>query len=178
MNRQLFLGLVLVVTPLSSAVADVWRDAESKIQRLAPAAFKELPIDFVSELERRGCTIPQPHREAVYALPRNVLSGQFAAKGQQDWAVLCSRKGTSAILIFWGGPNTCPTPINEEKDELFLQGLTTEIGYSRGISAVTRTRGPEPVVLEHHAVEDAFLGKHSGISYCDKGEWKSLVGGD
>lgn len=48
--------------------------------------FPELPNNLVVELKRRGCTIPQPYRQA------NVIRGEFAKPGQTDSAVLCSTK--------------------------------------------------------------------------------------
>src|ERR1700722_1679434 len=73
-------------------------EAERRIVKLPPTAFTELPRNVVRELERRGCTIPQ---EAFTKKPHNVIKGAFAKPGQLDWAVLCSVKGVSMILIFW-----------------------------------------------------------------------------
>jgi hypothetical protein len=73
--------------------------AERKVVRLPPSAFPALPAGIVRELQRRGCTIPQ----AYFKTPNNVASGQFAHPGQRDWAVLCSIKGASSILVFWNG---------------------------------------------------------------------------
>jgi len=67
-----------------------------------PSALPSLPRAFRAELERRGCTVPQSHRS------ENAISGHFGASGQVDWAVLCSQRGQSTILVSWGGTAQCP----------------------------------------------------------------------
>ena len=102
-----FLASAAGAAPLLSAPAQVPRDLEHKIQvtdreitRLAASEFPELPANLAQDLRRRGCTIPQ----TVFARqPHNVIKGQFARPGQVDWAVLCSLKGRSSILVFWNG---------------------------------------------------------------------------
>lgn len=60
------------------------------VVRLSPAAFPELPKNLVTELERRGCTIPQV---AGFNKRQNVIKGEFKRPGQIDWAILCARAG-------------------------------------------------------------------------------------
>lgn len=163
----------------SSVLADTWDDADAEIERLTPSVFSQLPSRVVSELQRLGCTIPQPGPETHISRPANVIRGEFAKKGQVDWAVLCSRGRVSAIHIFWGGPSRCDTPVRETEDKTYLQGFVKGIGYSRLIHPITRNRGSMPPKdLDHHAVEDAFLGKASGVIYCDNGKWTHLTGAD
>jgi hypothetical protein len=40
--------------------ADVWEKADQAVLRLAPSAFPTLPPIIKHDLERRGCTVPQP----------------------------------------------------------------------------------------------------------------------
>jgi hypothetical protein len=105
-----------------------------------------------------------------------------------DWAVLCSIKGVSTILVFWKGSEKNPAAIAAMEDRIFLQGITNEeIGYSRGISPVGRDfimkhyvayGGPKPPPVEHQAIDDAFVGKASVSWYCYNGEWLRLTGAD
>jgi hypothetical protein len=162
-----------------------FKAAESQIVRLPPAAFPTLPKAIVHVLERRGCTIPQP---VPSNKPTNVVRGQFARRGQMDWAVLCSVKDASTILVFWNGSPMNPSEIARAEDRNYLQGLGGDkIGFSRGISAVEKDfiaehyqvyGGPKPPTLEHEGINDAFIGKASVVQYFYDGKWLPLTGSD
>jgi hypothetical protein len=168
----------------SAQQEDKWDRAARLITRLPPSAFPDLPKRFAAELEQLGCTIPQ----SAYTGERgNVIHGNFAALGQQDWAVLCSRGGVSVILVFWGGPAQCPRELGRAEDKGFLQTLGGgRIGFSRGI----RTRnsyhvyasedsvGDREVTLEHDGIDDAFEGKASSVLFCRAGGWITFSGND
>jgi len=105
-------------------------DAERRIVRLPPTAFPQLPRNVIGELQHRGCTVPQG---TFTKKPHNVIRGEFAKPGQTDWAVLCSVKGVSTILVFWNGSGNRPGALAPTEDRNFLQGITPDkIGYSRG----------------------------------------------
>lgn len=164
---------------------DRWTRAARGITRLSPTAFPELPQAFRTELEQLGCMIPQ----SEYSGGRgNVIHGSFGATGQDDWAVLCSRGGTSVILLSWGGPTQCPRELRPAEDKHFLQGLGGgRIGFSRGIRP-TQTYHVYPgddtaavdrdVQLEHDGIDDAFEGKASTVMFCRNGKWISFSGAD
>jgi hypothetical protein len=159
--------------------------AERGIVRRPPADFPELPANVVGELKRRGCTIPQ---EAFTKKPHNVIKGQFAKPGQTDWAVLCSRGGSSSILVFWNGSENNPSEIARMEDRIFLQGITPDqIGYSRGVSPVGKDfimrhfqayGGPTPPPIDHQGIDDAFIEKASVTHYYHAGKWLKLTGAD
>ena len=160
-------------------------EAERSIVRLAPTAFPELPAAIVHELQRRGCTIPQT---AFTKTPGNVTRGKFANPEQLDWAVLCSVKGVSTILVFWNGAGSDPAAIAPMEDRNFLQGISPgQIGYSREITAVRRDfilrrhrvyGGPKPPPIDHEGIDDAFVEKASTTWYFYKGKWMKLTGSD
>jgi hypothetical protein len=129
------------------------------------------------------------HTERSFAKkPNNVVRGQFARPGQLDWAVLCSIKGVSTILVFWNGSEKDPAAIALMEDRNFLQGVTaTEIGYSRGIGIADRDfimrhysayGGPKPPPIDHQGIDDAFLEKASVTWYFHNGKWLQLTGSD
>ena len=160
-------------------------DAERRIIRLPPTAFAGLPANVVHDLQRRGCTIPQ----TVYTKkPHNVIKGEFAKPGQNDWAVLCSVKGVSTILVFWGGSEKNPAQIAPLEDRIFLQGISAnEMGFSRGIAPVGKEfimrhyqayGGPKPPPIDHQGIDDAFIEKASVTWYCYGGRWLKLTGAD
>jgi hypothetical protein len=163
-------GLVIVcllVAPASSKGQD-----GAALHRLPPSAFKELPDSIVRKLVARGCLIPQvsppylPHKT-------NVIHGEFARRGQVDWAVLCSISDQSTILIFWGKDSKCPSQLNTTKD--------ANLRYIDSVSE-TDVLGdadpPTPGLMKHQAIDDGFEGKSSTVYYCSEEEWKVVAGAD
>jgi hypothetical protein len=173
----------------------------SAIVRLPPRHFRELPAPVVRVLERLGCTVPRTYLGKAF---RNVIHGQFGKRGQRDWAVLCSRHGSSSILVFWRGLPTGWSELAPREDSIYLQVVDVVngqniVGYSRGISAAGRrqilderafaeqgvasgaARGPVtpyPPVIDHQGIDDAFLGKASEIYYRYRRKWWVLEGAD
>lgn len=179
------LSAVAVCGQLPEAMQRKFDEAERRIVRLPPAAFSALPAGVVRELQRRGCTIPQ---ESYTKKPHNVIQGEFARAGQSDWAVLCSVKGISSILVFWNGSPQNPASIAPMEDRNYLQGVTpTEVGYSRGITPVGKAfvmrqydayGGPKPPPITHQGIDDAFIEKASVTWYFHRGKWLRLTGAD
>ena len=159
---------------------------ESWIVRLSPTAFPELPANLVQELQRRQCTIPQEAYSKTK--PNNVIKGEFAASGQTDWAVLCSVKGVSTILVFGNGSEKNPAAIAPMEDRNYLQTKRTGAcsGYSRRITPVGKGfimrhhdpySGPTPPV-DHQGIDDAFVEHGSVTWYFHHGKWLKLNGAD
>lgn len=165
-----------------------WTNAARQIRRFSPMSFPELPKPFIAELEQLGCTVPQSDYGEVRG-HTSVIQGSFGAPGQHDWAVLCSRGGTSVILVYWGGPAQCPREFRAASDAGFLQTLGEgRIGFSRGIHK-TNTYHEYPdlndtasvdrdVKLDHDAIDDAFEGKSSTVYFCRNGTWVAFSGAD
>jgi anti-sigma factor RsiW len=92
--------VVLAVGLIAAGEKQDWEQADRRTRRLLPAVFVDLPAPVRSELERRGCTVPQPFTSTR---PANVIKGRFTSANQTDWAVLCSRQQASSILVFRRG---------------------------------------------------------------------------
>lgn len=176
--------LTLLARSAQIPLPEGWEQAEREIKRLPPAAFPQLPEAVVKKLEARGCTIPQSF---IKPQPHNVIRGEFARKGQRDWAVLCSTEKKSTILVFWGKPTTCPNEVAIIEDRIFLQTIDEQgkIGYSRFIERVGadyilehygRYGGPKPP--HHEGINDAFVEKTAVVHYCYEGKWFRLPGAD
>src|SRR2546425_8553742 len=74
----------------------------------------------------------------------NVIKGEFARPGQTDWAVLCSVKGISTILVFWNGSENNPAVLAAWKDTNYLQGDGGgQWAYSRRIEPMGMARSEE-----------------------------------
>jgi hypothetical protein len=161
----------------AQTVGDPLPQRRSAIVRFPPTAFPELPKNVVTELNRRGCTIPQPYTDRR----ANVIRGVFATPGQTDWAVLCSVNGFSSILVFWNGSEQHPAVIAELPDEKFLIRESGGSGFARSIKAVEtktvaqhfRTDGsPERPRIAHDGVlDESFAGKPSIVHYHHSGKW-------
>ncbi|HEX7423505.1 MAG TPA: hypothetical protein VF311_06425 [Terriglobales bacterium] len=186
---MLVMILLLVLVP-QTRTPGFWSRAEAEIRRLPPSAFTSTPPAIRQQLERIGCTIPQPSGPGGRASksPSNLIHGDFAAKGQTDWAALCSRQGKSSVVIIWGGPARCPSSFGERRDVDFLQIVEPDqAGFSRGIAAapgdyILRMHaafgGAKPPPITHLGIDDEFLGKGSVVFYCDAGKWLQLTGMD
>jgi hypothetical protein len=162
---------------------------DSGIRKLQPADVAGLPAEFVEKLNARGCTIPQfgdvGHANdtaggpATAGEPTNVIHGEFARHGQEDWAVLCSKGGSSTIVIFWGKTTACPASLARLDDAHYLKrGKDKTVRYSRSI----RVLGEEDLgdrggivglkPMSHQGIDDRFVGKSSALFYCSEGKWK------
>ncbi|MCW5977817.1 MAG: hypothetical protein KIT09_07050 [Bryobacteraceae bacterium] len=162
-----------------------WQAAARDIRRLMPRAFPNLPPAVTHDLDRRACLIPQT---AYDQHPHNVVSGEFARRGQTDWAVLCSVNGASTILVFWRGETRDVAQIAPGEDLGSLQGMGEgRIGYSRMIGVADRKfildhyhayGGVTPPEIDHVGINDAFVEKASVVHYFHQGQWLRLTGAD
>lgn len=159
--------------------------AVSKVERLPVEAFPRLPSAIASVLRDHNCTVPQPEPRGK---ARNVISGAFFAAGEEGWAVLCSARHSTALLVFRNDGDRSPVSLSTSEDRNYLQDLGGgRVGYSREIRAVDGEfimghyrayGGPEPPPIEHLGIDDAFLGKASVTWYFHGGKWLRLQGAD
>ena len=169
-----------------SVAQDKWAEVDSATLRLPPAAFSQLPKNIVQYLRGRGCAVPQTYLSRE---PHNVISGEFARRGQTDWAVLCSRNGESSILVFWRGSTTSVSEIAKAPDRGYLQTVSEggKIAFSRAIEPVGRDYilghykaygGRKPPRITHQGINDAYVEKASVVLYYHRGKWLELQGAD
>src|SRR5512132_4208747 len=99
MGHGVFLAALLAVgADRTSAMTNLTADS---IRRLAPSTFRQLPANVRRDLERRGCLVPQVWDRKR---PHNVIHGAFTSAHASEWAVLCSVREISQILIYQMGP--------------------------------------------------------------------------
>jgi hypothetical protein len=187
--RKLLVAIILS-TPLVISVngeePDLWEAADRETVRLPPSDFLNLPKNVRSDLEARGCTIPQI--DSYNGEPHNVISGHFKNSDQIDWAVLCSIERRSTILIYWAGSSELVSELSTSADKRWLQGIGDDkIGFSRSISTAdakyiavhaSSYGGEVPPVLDHEGIDDGFMEKASVVRYWFEGEWLTLQGAD
>jgi len=165
------------------------------IRKLQPTDVEGLPPEFVDKLNARGCTIPQfgevgragdtagksatAGEPAQAGKPTNVIHGEFVRHGQEDWAVLCSKGGSSTIVIFWGKTTACPASLARLEDAHYLKrGKDKKVRYSRSIRALGESDLGDRAGIgglksfSHQGIDDRFVGKSSAFFYCSEGKWK------
>ena len=119
----------------------------------------------------------------------NVIRGEFARAGQTDWAVLCSVKGVSTILVFWNGSGNNPDALVPAADSNYVQGNGNgQWAYSRGIEPMgiedifryhdlEHLGIPLPPIY-HQGINDFFEGKAFLVWYYYDGQWLKVAAGD
>jgi hypothetical protein len=175
---------LLLIILLSLLQIDQWEKANRDVVRLAPSRFTQLPKNVMQELERRNCTIPQHWNSHQ---PDNVISGEFLKKGQKDWAVLCSVRLKSAILVLPASSPQIAFKLAEEEDLNSLEGVGDgKIGYSRAIGPVgdafiqehyKNYGGQKPPPIDHLGIDDG-TGGGSVVHYYYQNKWLTLTGSD
>ncbi|RPI36552.1 MAG: hypothetical protein EHM54_05440 [Nitrospiraceae bacterium] len=193
MNKTTAFRIFLIVSIVCfipyAAHSETISENNTKIRRLSPSAFSELPQSIRRSLESRRCKIPQVHNETA---PHNIIRGEFIKKGQKDLAVLCSREHISTILIFQGGSASKVLEIASSPDEAWLQNFTDgQYGFSREIIVAAKKQiknyhsyakefgdAPDLPPITHDGIDDAFVGKGSAVHYFYKGKWLQLSGAD
>ncbi|HVH31450.1 MAG TPA: hypothetical protein VNA31_07275 [bacterium] len=178
-------GLVLLFAGHVAGAQSSQDRADVQTRRLPPSAFPRLPTTVRTDLERRGCTIPQAW---IDTKPGNVISGHFRNDRQLDWAVLCSLKRVSTILVYWAGRADSADQLASAADKDFLQGVGGDsVGFSRSIDVVQarfirehfeQYGGSEPPPIDHEGINDAFVEKASVVRYWYQGKWLALTGAD
>lgn len=169
--------LSLTSARLNASTQEQTPPEASKARKLKPSDFPALPSKIRREFERRGCTIPQVSIEGYeFREQQNVVSGEFARKGQKDWAALCSRRGQTAIHIFWGRPTKCAGVIGSEPDNVERYIGMADAKYIR--VHYEAYGGTKPPPLLHQGINDGFAEKGSQVWYCYQGKWRVLQGAD
>ena len=172
-------------SPVTSPQALDWTLADSLALRFAPDSFAALPPVVRADMRHRGCTVPQsPELKERH----NVISGAFIQAGQTDWAVLCSVKRVSRILVYRAGRADVVDSLGRAEDLGYLQTIGGDtIGFSRLIGVAdgkyieehaAAYDGPKPPPIDHLGINDIFIGKASGIHYLYNGKWIGLLGAD
>ena len=156
--------------------------AEREIVRVAPTYFLRMPAALRSELETRGCTVPQTWG-AVW--PNNVVRGHFVSASSDDWAALCSTRGSSSILVFSGGKVVATLAASPDRDHLagILPGRAAferqiDRIAPRAISEYCRMFAPKCPPIRHDGIEDSFKSNVSEVHYFDGAKWIVLPGAD
>jgi hypothetical protein len=176
--EALCLGLFLILV-CDSSIAD----SRNTIFK-SPKSFKKLPKDVASALEKKGCRIPQATVDGSN-VGTNIISGEFAQKGQKDWAMLCIINGSLSIRVFWGGAIRCPSKI--ELPMVFSEKeIANGLDFDYSIGAANKDSilqdfeaygGPTPPTIAHLGI--AYGSEKASVVYfCHDRKWIELTGAD
>ena len=151
----------------------------SIVRRISPSKFDSLPAIVREVLVTRRCLVPQPF---MAKSPRNAILGSFTEKGVREWAVVCSIKDTSQILIVDAGNGAVKDSLGRSADTNWIQGMgERQWGFSRVLGVfhkelmqdwVQDDEGrPFPRPIDHDAINEGFLEKASVAYYRADGIW-------
>ncbi|MGE5347148.1 MAG: hypothetical protein ACM3JH_14435 [Acidithiobacillales bacterium] len=155
---------------------------------LQPSELTGVPDSLRKGMENLGCLIPQTCSQQKQ---QNVISGRFLMAEKESWAALCSRGGTSAVLVFSGTENELQATLNARLDSGSLDWgkdyfrRISVIGPAR-ITDLDKDHGPGtsdkmlPPLFRptHDGIADGYTGKGLAIHYFDGRHWLELEGGD
>jgi hypothetical protein len=105
------------------------------VKLLSPRAFPLMAEAVRDSLVARRCLVPQAESSGDPRDLHNVITGNLAARGQTDWAALCSRADSSSIVVIWGGPARCASELGREQNRTFREGYDSR-RYRRVIDVV------------------------------------------
>jgi hypothetical protein len=136
---------------------------------IPPSAFPELPAAVVQKLTERGCQIPQLQRRKRH----NVIHGAFLKPGQTDWAVLCTTKNLTELLVFPNGSPEQPMVIASSRHGFFKWAISPM--PARDFPPEWRSKD-QPLQLDHDAIGSfvEFGDPEASCFYCYSAEGKTL----
>lgn len=151
------------------------------IRHLPPSSFPALPLAIAAQLTERGCLIPQTYEARR---PENVVRASLERAGSQDWAVLCSVRGTVSLLIFFASAPEAPTVLASapETERLQPRVVSGELGFNWGIDPASPERVHEaqiglphrPPAPDHDALADSIIDRHTDYHFFTRGQWTLL----
>lgn len=147
------------------------------VRHLPVNAFPELPAAVRTELERRGCLIPQTYEAHR---PENVIHASLRDAGSNDWAVLCAVQDSVSLLVFLdtgGEPAVLATA--PETERLQPHDASGVLGFDWGIDPATPEQvhqaqaglQPRPLRLDHDALADSILERRTRYRFFTHGVW-------
>jgi hypothetical protein len=159
---------------------------------LRPDEFRNVPAHMRSQLNQQHCLIPQ---DVETGGQHNLVTGEFARRGQQDWAAYCSVGGNSKVVVIWGGPVHCngepfgfDRPVDD--DSIYRDADPVQVGRMPPhgsfwrlaviprdqVVARQRTGIAESKLLKsalHDALQRTSIAGTNG-AYCENGKWRGV----
>lgn len=154
------------------------RSASYVIRHLPPSSFPQLPASIASTIEAQGCLIPQTYEARG---PENVVHASLEHAGAEDWALLCSNRGTVALIVFFASAPEHPMTLATASETEHLQnhGTNQQLGFNWGIDPASPGRIHEaqiglphrPAAPDHDALADSIVDHKTVYHFYSKGRW-------
>jgi hypothetical protein len=151
------------------------------IHLLPASSFPDLPDAIANVLNERGCMIPQTYQAHH---PENVVEASLEHAGSSDWAVLCSTRGTVALLVFFARAPGHPVTLASaaETDRLQAHDSSGVLGFDWGIDPASPTKVREaqagmehhPPLLDHDALAETVINQRTTYHFYAKNAWTLL----
>jgi hypothetical protein len=148
------------------------------IRHLPVSSFPDLPAAIKEQLDLRDCLVPQTY-EAHH--PENVVHASLERPDSSDWAVLCSAEGTVSLLVFFGNGSSQPFTLASapETERLQTHGSSGVLGFNWGIDPASPQQvheaqaamNPRPQLLDHDALADTLVDRHTVYHFYLKSAW-------
>lgn len=148
------------------------------IRHLPPSSFPDLPASIAELINKRGCLIPQTYEAHR---PENVIHAALERAGSQDWALLCSVKGSVSLLVFFASAPERPVVLATapETERLQPHSASSVLGFNWGIDPATPRQvhdaqiGLEhrPAAPDHDALADSVVDQKTVYHFYSKGSW-------
>jgi hypothetical protein len=138
--------------------------AVGALPRFTPDRFVSLPPSVREAFTAINCQVPQNNLSMG---PGNVIEGEFATKGQRDWAALCSNGSLTEIRVVWGGPARCEDRLASRQDsDSLVEKAPGYYSYGRSISVAAR--GSQDVI------DDTVVNGPRTMHACIGGHWQAV----
>jgi hypothetical protein len=151
------------------------------IRHLPLSSFPGLPDELVVLLTQRGCLIPQTYEAHR---PENVIHASLERAGSSDWAVLCSKRGTVSLLVFFSSApaNLLVLSAAPETERLQPHDPTGVLGFNWGIDPASPEQIRQaqaglmfhPARLDHDALADSVVEGRTVYHFYSKNAWTIL----
>ena len=148
------------------------------IRHLPVSSFPDLPPAVQEQLDHRGCLIPQTYEAHR---PENVVHASLERPGSSDWAILCSAQGTVSLLVFFGDGSSQPFTLASapETERLQTHDPRGVLGFNWGIDPASpqqlreaqASMDPRPTLLDHDALADTLVDRHTVYHFYLKSAW-------
>ena len=154
-------GAILILVAISLC------PVAAKPRLLPPSAFPELPPAVMQSLQARGCQIPQIQRRKR----NNVIQGSFLKSGQTDWAILCTTKTTTELLVFRDGLADLVMTIVSSRNGFYRWSIS-----AIAASEIPRLKNGKPFEIDHDGLFSVIESgdPDAGCLYCYSAEGKTL----
>ncbi len=139
--------------------------------RTLPLSSFQLPEKVTSLLETSGCSVAQTD---LVPSPNNVVKGEFAKRGQQDWLVLCWNGYQNVPLIVWGGNLSCDSPFARDLGR-FVKTDQLKATIVPELEAAPEVKDPR-MEGDHQWIRIRWSPFTTLFYSCDDGRWTKHSG--